>query len=134
MLPATRRGRRRGDWPLRDVRALAAGTGSSLIAGRPSADRRATTDRDTTMAVLVATAGPLTIGTLAGQALGMLCRAFGAAALNITLSLYVMDYIRKRDLVRSEPLKLMFSAVAWAAGPLLGVALQKRFGQGAAEL
>ena len=71
---------------------------------------------------------------MAGQALGMLCRAFGAAALNITLSLYVMDYIRKRDLVRSEPLKLMFSAVAWAAGPLLGVALQKRFGQGAAEL
>ncbi len=84
--------------------------------------------------LLIATAGLLTTGTLAGQAFGMLCRAFGAAALNITLSLYVMDYIRKRDLVRSEPLKLMFSAVAWAAGPLLGVALLNRFGQGAAEL
>ena len=81
--------------------------------------------------LLIATAALLTTGTLAGQALAMLCRAFGAAALNITLSLYVMDYIRKRDLVRSEPLRLMFSAIAWAVGPLLGVTLQRRFGHGA---
>ncbi|MES1151587.1 MAG: MFS transporter, partial [Dongia sp.] len=84
--------------------------------------------------LLIATAALLSTGTLAGQASAMLCRSFGAAALNITLSLYVMDYIRKRDLVRSEPLRLMFSSIAWGAGPLLGVALQNRFGQGAAEL
>lgn len=84
--------------------------------------------------LLIATAALLATRTLPGQAVAMLCRAVGAAALNITLSLYVMDYIRKRDLVRSEPLRMGFSAVAWSVGPLLGVTLYERIGHGSAEL
>jgi MFS family permease len=85
-------------------------------------------------ALLIATAALLATRTLPGQALAMLCRAVAAAALNITLSLYVMDYIRKRDLVRSEPLRMGFSGVAWAIGPLLGVTLYEKVGHGGAEL
>jgi MFS family permease len=84
--------------------------------------------------LLIATAALLATRTLSGQALAMLCRAVAAASLNITLSLYVMDYIRKRDLVRSEPLRMGFSAVAWSVGPLLGVTLYEKVGHGSAEL
>jgi MFS family permease len=71
-------------------------------------------------------------GALAGQIAGMLLRNFGQAALNIGLSLYVLDYIRRRDLVHSEPLKLLFSAAAWSGGPALGVFLYERVGPWAA--
>jgi Na+/melibiose symporter-like transporter len=74
----------------------------------------------------------LTTETLAGQVVGMLARVFGAACLNVTLSLYIMEYIRKRDLVRSEPRRYLFSAVAWSVGPWLGVFLQTQFGGAAA--
>ncbi len=75
----------------------------------------------------------LATGTLAGQAGAMLARAFGGAATSITLSLYIMDYIRKRDLVHSEPLRLTLSASAWAAGPFLGVFLNEQIGRGTGE-
>jgi MFS family permease len=123
----------------RDVSLLYVGVGLTGVAGSftiPLLIRRFRRRRVYVggVCLLIATAGLLATGTLLGQVLAMLCRSIGAAALNITLSLYVMDYIRKRDLVRSEPLKLMFSAAAWGIGPLLGVALQQHFGRGAPEL
>lgn len=75
----------------------------------------------------------LATGTLGGQIGGMVARALGGAATNISLMLYVMDYIRRRDLVHSEPLRLLFSAAAWAAGPFLGVFLNDRLGRGSGE-
>jgi MFS family permease len=78
-------------------------------------------------AILIAT------GTIGGQIGGMLARAFGGAATSISLMLYVMDYIRRRDLVHSEPLRMKLSAAAWASGPFLGVFLNERIGQGAGE-
>jgi MFS family permease len=84
--------------------------------------------------VLLMLAGVLlATGTLAGQVGGMFARALGGAATNIALMLYVMDYIRKRDLVHSEPLKMMLSAAAWCAGPFLGVFLNDRIGRGTGE-
>jgi MFS family permease len=82
----------------------------------------------------IAAAGLLATGTLAGQVSGMLLRAFAVASANIALSLYIMDYIRKRDMVRAEPMKLMFSAAAWTGGPTLGVWLYQEIGRGAPEL
>jgi len=76
----------------------------------------------------------LATGTLTGQIGGMVARAIGGAATNISLMLYVMDYIRRRDLVHSEPLRMLFSAAAWAAGPFLGVFLNKQLGRGAGEV
>jgi hypothetical protein len=71
--------------------------------------------------------------TLTGQIAGMLFRVFAVACLNITLSLYIMDYIARRDLVQVEPLKQFFGAGAWCVGPTLGVLLHERVGPGAAE-
>jgi MFS family permease len=79
-------------------------------------------------ACLVLCAAALATGTPASLVIGMLARVFGAACLNITLSLYIMDYIQKRDLVRSEPRKFLFSAGAWTVGPSLGIFLQTQLG------
>src|SRR5262249_57427533 len=54
-------------------------------------------------ACLLLCAVTLATQTLWGQVVAMLARVFGTACLNITLNLYIMDYIHKRDLVRSEP-------------------------------
>lgn len=66
--------------------------------------------------------------TLSGQAAGMFIRVFGTACLNISLSLYILDHIRKQDLVRSEPLRLALSTASWAIGPYLGIYLYNHNG------
>lgn len=65
---------------------------------------------------------------LAGQAAGMLMRNTGAAVMNITLSLYILDHIRRSDLARAEPLRLSLSTFSWMTGPALGVWLYVGFG------
>lgn len=86
------------------------------------------------VAGLIVASALLATGTLAGQVSGMLLRALAVASTSIALSLYVMDYIRRRDLVHSEPLKLLYSAAAWTAGPTVGVYLYEHVGRGAPEL
>ena len=66
--------------------------------------------------------------TLAGQVAGMLLRVMGASALAITLNLYIMDHIRKADVMQSESMRMAWSMVAWTGGPTLGVFLYTRFG------
>jgi len=66
--------------------------------------------------------------TLPGQVGGMYLRNVGTATLNISLSLYILDHIRKADLVRSEPMRLTFSATSWTIGPFLGVWLYQTYG------
>lgn len=66
--------------------------------------------------------------TLPGQAAGMLMRNCAAAILNITLSLYILDHIRRHDLARSEPLRLGFSTFSWMTGPAAGVWLYVNYG------
>ena len=43
--------------------------------------------------------------TLPGQLFGMLFRVMGASALSITLSLYIMDHIRKAEFIQAESLQ-----------------------------
>jgi MFS family permease len=59
---------------------------------------------------------------------GMFCRTAGAALLNVTLSLYIMDAIGKRELTRSEPLRLATATLAWGLAPYIGVRLLQAFG------
>ncbi len=66
--------------------------------------------------------------TLSGQIAGMLLRVMGASALAITLNLYIMDHIRKADVMQSESLRMAMSMAAWTGGPTLGVFLYTRFG------
>ncbi|MEX2648419.1 MAG: MFS transporter [Alphaproteobacteria bacterium] len=73
-------------------------------------------------------AAPILIGTLSiwGLVLGSVLRSFGGGCVNINLNLYIMDYVRKQDLVRIEPLKFGLSALAWSGGPTIGVLLFER--------
>ena len=72
--------------------------------------------------------------TVSGQIAGMYFRNCGAAILNITLSLYILDHIRKSDLAHSEPLRLSLSTFSWMIGPASGVWLYTQFGAWAPQL
>ena len=47
--------------------------------------------------------------------------AFATSCPGISMNLYVMDHIQRRDLNRVEPMRMFLSASAWAVGPWLGV-------------
>jgi MFS family permease len=66
--------------------------------------------------------------TVEGQLLGMVARVTGTACLNVTLNLYVLDYIRKEQFVRTDSMRLTFSAFGWTLGPFLGVWLYTHYG------
>lgn len=70
----------------------------------------------------------LALGSLGGLAGGMLARVLAAACLLNALNLYIMAYIRKRDMARSEPLRTFFAAFSWTLGPFLGVWLYNDVG------
>lgn len=80
------------------------------------------------VAMMMAASLALAAHVVAGQATGMLLRNLGAAVLNITLQLYIMDHIRRADLARSEPLRMSLSTFSWTAGPALGVWLYVHYG------
>ena len=84
-------------------------------------------------ALIVASASFATF-TLPGQVVGMFLRNAGAATLNITLALYILDNIRRSDLVRSEPLRLTLSTLSWTIGPFLGIWLYENQGHCAPQL
>jgi MFS family permease len=79
--------------------------------------------------LIFAAAASLATVSLAGQTLGMLFRVYGTACLNITLSLYILQYIRRAELTVSEPRRMQYGAIAWVIGPALGMYLYQRFGE-----
>lgn len=84
-------------------------------------------------ALLASFAGLLALEVPPLLVLGMLCRTVGAAMLNITLSLYIMDNIGKRELTRSEPLRMAMATLAWGTAPYAGVWLLQHGGLWAAS-
>ena len=62
---------------------------------------------------------------------GMILQVFAVASVEITLNLFVMDHIPRRELNKFEPLRVFFAGGAFALGPWLGVYLQERFNHGA---
>jgi predicted MFS family arabinose efflux permease len=68
-----------------------------------------------------------------GLLAGLIARVLAVACLNVTLNLYIMDYIRRGDFIRSEPVRLAASAGAWTLCPSLGVLLYTRWGAPAAD-
>jgi predicted MFS family arabinose efflux permease len=55
-------------------------------------------------------------------------RALAVVCVNIALNLYILDYIRKKDFVASEPQRLAFLGISWFIGPALGIFLFTHFG------
>lgn len=79
-------------------------------------------------ALLAAAPLVLAIGSPQAQAAGMMVRVLGVVTVTICLNLYIMHYIARRDLGRSEPLRMFYSAGAWTVGPVLGVVLAREIG------
>jgi len=85
------------------------------------------------IALLVAASLALASFTLTGQVAGMFLRNCGAAVLNITLSLYILDHFKRHELARVEPLRLSLSTFSWMVGPAAGIWLYSTFGPAATQ-
>ncbi|MDA1071745.1 MAG: hypothetical protein O2825_10140 [Proteobacteria bacterium] len=77
---------------------------------------------------MIAAMGPLFLAMheVAALPMGALCREFAGTSLLIVQNLYMMDHIKRRDFVRSEPIRLTFQAIAWGIGPYAGILLYNR--------
>ncbi|MCL4676553.1 MAG: MFS transporter, partial [Pararhodobacter sp.] len=53
----------------------------------------------------------------------LLCCTLATVTCFICLNAYVLDYVSKHDLGRTETLRMFYSALFWTAGPVTGVAL-----------
>jgi hypothetical protein len=60
--------------------------------------------------------------------IGLLVRVFALNCLAIGLSLFIMGYIHRRDMGRSEPLRMFLAAIPWTIGPSLGTWLYETYG------
>jgi MFS family permease len=76
------------------------------------------------------TAGPLlyiagtslaAIGGPVFTSLALLCNAMATAIIFVCFNAYVLDYVARNDLGRSQSLNMFYAATPWAVGPLLGV-------------
>jgi len=54
---------------------------------------------------------------------GLVAMTLATVTCFICLNAYVLDYVAKNDLGRTETLRMFYSALAWSAGPVAGVAL-----------
>ncbi|HVM84109.1 MAG TPA: MFS transporter [Candidatus Binatia bacterium] len=70
----------------------------------------------------------LSTHTIPGEVLALTLRALSSVTINICLMLYVMDFIPRHQMVRSEPLRLFSGCLPWGLGPWIGVELYKAFG------
>ena len=63
-----------------------------------------------------------------GQVVGFAIRAVGTAIFYSVVSMYIMDHVRRDQIGRSEPLRLLFIGLAWTIGPILGVQFEVWWG------
>ena len=70
--------------------------------------------------------------TAPGWVAGHMMRLFAMSCATVGISLYIMAYIPKRQLGRSEPLRTFCSAFSWSLGPFFGVTLATDAGRGVA--
>ena len=61
------------------------------------------------------------LGSPLSVTLSLMCNAMAAVTLFICLNAYVMDYVARADLGRSQSTQMVYAAASWAIGPLLGV-------------
>jgi MFS family permease len=79
-------------------------------------------------ACIIVGAAAMAMYSTGSHGVGMILRVFGITCLNITTSLYILDHIRRHELVRSEPLRLSMSTASWTVGPFLGIWLYTQWG------
>lgn len=54
-------------------------------------------------------------------AIGIGLRSAGSTIFAVCMSLYIMDYIGKAELTRSESRRMIYNGAAWLLGPVIGV-------------
>jgi len=59
-------------------------------------------------------------------ALGIGLRSAAASVFSVCLSLYIMDYIGKRDFSRNESRRMQYNGAVWLLGPFLGTWLLQK--------
>ena len=78
--------------------------------------------------MIAGAAGLFTFQELPSQGLAFVLRACGVAILYAGLSLFVMDHIRRRELGRSEPLRMLSVGLGWTVGPVAGIQIEALWG------
>ncbi|NUB46670.1 MFS transporter [Fertoebacter nigrum] len=68
--------------------------------------------------VLAIVGGPVAVP------LSLLANALATATVFVCFNAYVLDYITRADLGRSQSMQMLYAATPWAVGPLLGVWLR----------
>ena len=63
-------------------------------------------------------------------AIGLFCHIFSIAAVEVSLTLYVLARVPRRELTRFEPLRIFSSVLALTVGPFLGVFMEERLSHG----
>ncbi len=63
------------------------------------------------------------------QLFGFICRAVGAVVFYSMISMYIMDHVRRDQIGRAEPLRLLSIGLAWTAGPFIGVQIEEWWGE-----
>ena len=65
-------------------------------------------------------------GWIMSIAIGL--QSAAASLFSVCLSLYIMDYIGKRELIFTESKRLLYTGIAWMIGPVLGLWLWEEIG------
>ena len=77
----------------------------------------------TLTAILILTFGE---GWVMSFAIGL--QSAAASLFSVCLSLYIMDYIGKKELIFTESKRLLYTGIAWMIGPMLGLWLWEEIG------
>jgi ACDE family multidrug resistance protein len=64
-------------------------------------------------------------GSPVAVALALACNSVATVTLFVCLNAYILDFVARADLGKSESIKMVFAATPWAVGPVLGVWLMK---------
>ncbi len=78
--------------------------------------------------LLVGASALFMLQLVSAQALGFVLRAVGSAIFYAVISMYIMDHVKRDQIGRSEPLRLLFIGLAWTVGPIAGVQIEAVWG------
>lgn len=67
------------------------------------------------------------VGTPTTAALALMCNSMATVTNFVCFNAYVMDYVERAHLGRSQSLQMFYAATPWAVGPMLGVWLHDQW-------
>jgi len=70
---------------------------------------------------MICGAGLAAYGHPIGLIFGLMLTTFATVTLFVCLNAYVLDYVKRHDFGKCETLRMLYSAVGWTLGPVLGV-------------